>query len=133
MAEKTEALKTSEQVEALKRNWLNDPVWDIEDTPGFEAHRDELAAFHQQMRAEWGKPPAWTAARSVALAILGKLAVDGLLADHIQAELNYAVDAIAEVITDSLAAMPGGCDGDFDKVLEYAAIGEQFGRKGGAE
>jgi hypothetical protein len=83
----------------------------------------------------------WTAERAIAVAILGRLAVDailgrlavdGLLADHVFTdELNYAVGAIAEVITASLAAMPGGGDGDLDKVLDNAQAGEQA-EKGGA-
>lgn len=34
-----------EQIEELKRQWLSDPSWDIEDTDGFEAHRQELYVF----------------------------------------------------------------------------------------
>ena len=45
--------KTREEVEALKADWLKDPIWDIEDTEGFEDHHDELKAFHDQMRKEW--------------------------------------------------------------------------------
>lgn len=38
-------MKTKSEIDALKANWLLDPHWDIEDTPGFEEHRDELVAF----------------------------------------------------------------------------------------
>ena len=38
-------LKTREQIEELKENWYNDQGWDFEDTPGFEAHKDELRIF----------------------------------------------------------------------------------------
>ena len=44
---------TRNDIEALKRNWLADPCWDIEDTEGFEAHRDELKAFHDEQVARW--------------------------------------------------------------------------------
>lgn len=37
-----------EDVEDLKRNWRQDPCWDLADTDGFEAYREELAAFQQQ-------------------------------------------------------------------------------------
>lgn len=40
--------KTRDEIEALKANWLGDPCWDIEDTEGFEAHRNELAEFHNE-------------------------------------------------------------------------------------
>jgi hypothetical protein len=37
-----------DEVEALKRLWQQAPTWDIEWTEGFEAHRDALAAWHQE-------------------------------------------------------------------------------------
>lgn len=40
-------------VENLKQNWCEDPCWDIEDTEGFEAYRDELIAFRDEMTAKW--------------------------------------------------------------------------------
>jgi hypothetical protein len=39
---KRPAVKSPAEVEELKRNWLADPCWDIESTPGFEAHAAEL-------------------------------------------------------------------------------------------
>jgi hypothetical protein len=48
-----EMTKTREELEALKQNWLKDPCWDIEDTPGFEAHVDELLAFRKEQELEW--------------------------------------------------------------------------------
>jgi len=40
-------VKTREEVEALKLNWQKDPIWDIEDTEGFEEYREELIEFHK--------------------------------------------------------------------------------------
>lgn len=40
---------TREQVEKLKRQWEEDPTWDIEDTEGYEAYRAELLRFHQEV------------------------------------------------------------------------------------
>lgn len=40
--------KSREEIEQLKTSWEFDPCWDIEDTEGFEAHRDELRVFHLQ-------------------------------------------------------------------------------------
>jgi hypothetical protein len=37
--------KTLAEIEALKRNWLADPIWDIETTKGFEQHKKELKEF----------------------------------------------------------------------------------------
>lgn len=45
-------IRTPEEIEALKKNWLQDPCWDIEDTEGFEAHRDELLAWSIQYKSE---------------------------------------------------------------------------------
>jgi hypothetical protein len=39
---------TNEEVEALKRIWIKDPCWDIEDTGGFEAYHDELLAWRKE-------------------------------------------------------------------------------------
>jgi hypothetical protein len=41
-----EPIKSPAEVEALKRNWLADPCWDIESTPGFEAHAAELIEWN---------------------------------------------------------------------------------------
>lgn len=47
------AERAREDVEALKADWLSDPQWDIEHTEGFEAHREELAAFARATEAQW--------------------------------------------------------------------------------
>lgn len=41
------------RINKLKADWQRDPAWDIEDTPGFEAHHDELLAFRHAKEAEW--------------------------------------------------------------------------------
>lgn len=46
-------MKTKAEIDELKRSWLSDPIWDIEDTEGFEAQRGELAAFRMAREAEW--------------------------------------------------------------------------------
>lgn len=46
------AKKTSEEIEALKASWMSDPIWDIENTEGFEDHRDELFAWRMKYEAE---------------------------------------------------------------------------------
>lgn len=45
--------KTNEEVQALKENWVKDPHWDIEDTEGFEDHKEELIAFRKEQEIEW--------------------------------------------------------------------------------
>ncbi len=52
-AEKTAApqTRTPEEIDRLKSDWLHDPFWNIETTPGFEAHHAELLAFRMQDEA----------------------------------------------------------------------------------
>ena len=46
-------MKTQAELKALKDNWLHDPCWDIEDTEGFEEHKDELKEFRLDKEREW--------------------------------------------------------------------------------
>lgn len=42
-------MKTKEQVEKLKQNWIKDPCWDIYESKGFEDYRDELFKYQQRI------------------------------------------------------------------------------------
>ncbi len=44
--------KTREEIEALKKDWLKDPCWDIEATEGFEAHHDELYIYRLEQEVK---------------------------------------------------------------------------------
>lgn len=45
--------KTKEEIDHLKSCWTYDPIWDIEDTEGFEDHYDELKEWRVEFeRAE---------------------------------------------------------------------------------
>lgn len=46
------AIKTQEEIEKLKASWRHDPCWDIEETEGFEDHKEELLAYRKQVEAE---------------------------------------------------------------------------------
>lgn len=46
-------MKTLEEIQELKIAWRNDPVWDIEDTEGFEDHYDELLAYRRKVEQKW--------------------------------------------------------------------------------
>ena len=48
-------MRTREQVEHLKIDWLSDPNWDIETTEGFEEYKDELLKFRHEKEAEFKK------------------------------------------------------------------------------
>lgn len=46
-------MPSPEEIQELKDNWRRDPCWDIEDTEGFEEHREELLAYSLEMKAHW--------------------------------------------------------------------------------
>lgn len=56
-------IRTNEEVTALKSQWKDDPLWDIEDTEGFEEHREELVEFRLECEAEWSASRAAAAKR----------------------------------------------------------------------
>ncbi|QIC46214.1 hypothetical protein GAG94_03185 [Lysinibacillus sphaericus] len=41
------------ELEKLKSDWLADPIWDIEETEGFEEHKEELLAFRLKQEKAW--------------------------------------------------------------------------------
>lgn len=49
--------RTPEEIEKLKADWAKDPIWDIENTEGFEAHYGELfdwrKEYEAKMEAKW--------------------------------------------------------------------------------
>ncbi len=49
----TPTTRTQAEINTLKATWLNSPYWKIEETEGFEAHRDELAAYRLDCETEW--------------------------------------------------------------------------------
>ncbi len=44
--------RTREEIEFLKGQWLADPDWNIEETEGYELHRDELLEFRKRTEGE---------------------------------------------------------------------------------
>lgn len=46
-------MATTNEIEALKKNWRYDPCWDIEDTKGFEEHKEELLAYRLETEKKW--------------------------------------------------------------------------------
>ena len=45
--------KTKAEIEDLKIQWSRDPCWDIQETYGFENHKDELTLYSLKMEALW--------------------------------------------------------------------------------
>lgn len=46
-------MKTREEVDALKVNWLSDPIWNIYETVGFEENQQELKEFQGKAERQW--------------------------------------------------------------------------------
>lgn len=44
--------KTNEEIQALKENWMKDPCFELEDTPGFEDHKVELLTWRNMYESE---------------------------------------------------------------------------------
>ncbi len=46
-------MASRKEIEELKKNWADNPACNIEHSPGFEDHFDELLAFRQTKEAIW--------------------------------------------------------------------------------
>ena len=77
----TATIKTREEVDDLKWQWAESPIWDIEDTEGFDGYRDELLHFSIVQKAEWKQ-----AAHDRLVAFAEEWGIPGnlRLAEHIQ-------------------------------------------------
>src|ERR1041385_1197549 len=52
--------KTRAEIDNLKRDWQRDGTWDLEETEGFEEHREELLAFRLEQEARWQRERRYT-------------------------------------------------------------------------
>lgn len=46
-------MATQKDVENLKRDWVNDPCFDLDDVEGFEDFTEELQSFQKEQEAKW--------------------------------------------------------------------------------
>lgn len=86
-------MKTEEELNELKSAWLFDPIWDIEDTEGFEDHTEELKAFRIKRREE--QDAAENARIADRCAFLG---IGPELLEYIEG-LKYQIERLAEAIS----------------------------------
>lgn len=49
------SIKSRKEIEELKRQWENDPCWDLYDTEGFEEYMEELKEHQERMESIWDK------------------------------------------------------------------------------
>ncbi len=106
--------KTADEIDALKHSWLADPCFLLEDTEGFEVHRDDLIAFRLTHTA-WAVAQAhaplkcdaweWRVSEAVAAQIEAKrliahyLGWAGIPIDHNPEQ----VEALAKALVDAAA------------------------------
>lgn len=68
------------EIEELKKGWEADPHWDLEDTPGFEEHYDELLAHRYEKEVEWESARLDALEKKgLELGIPGRLALTGYI------------------------------------------------------
>lgn len=48
-------VKSADEIQKLKDGWRHDPCWDIEDTDGFEAHKEELLKYRLEQEVIWNE------------------------------------------------------------------------------
>ena len=46
-------MKTNDEVEKLKQNWLKDPIYDLYNIEGFEEYEEELKQFQIEHEKRW--------------------------------------------------------------------------------
>lgn len=105
-------MATQEEIEKLKKSWLNDPCWDIEDTDGFEEHHDELLLFRQERDAEYEKREEARIARRARV-----IAVDtGVTAPGAAQEINTYAEIERAVLAQDRYI------GEFEKTSEQVKV-----------
>jgi predicted RNase H-like nuclease (RuvC/YqgF family) len=48
-------MKTKEDLQELKNNWLSDPIYDVYGIEGFEEYEDELKKFQEEAEKKWAE------------------------------------------------------------------------------
>lgn len=83
-------MATELEINNLKADWTQEPIWDIEETEGFEEHREELRRFHDEMSARWESER-----RERDLATAARVGLDGNA--EVGAMLNALLSRIADL------------------------------------
>lgn len=87
-------VKSRAEVEKLKREWVSDPIWDLEDTEGFEEYREELLEFALEQTKIWEEEAEQKKQEEIEHA--KSLGVEGLykMIKHLQVKCNKYEEAI---------------------------------------
>ena len=102
--------QSREDIENLKVQWHRDPCWDIADTAGFEAHRQELAQYQNACEAEWEAKYAAMGNKALEWGELGALVqaqavVNGIVSDVMAAPHDHTVEGLLAQRAPSLQAL----------------------------
>jgi hypothetical protein len=107
-------IATPDVIEALKQNWLQDPSWDIESTPGFEAHEKELLNFRLDMEQLWKKATELRLyKKSVVIGCQGNLE----LASYVE-KLEERIEALEQKLADTFVMAAATLDDNTVLVCE---------------
>lgn len=88
-------MATQQEIQDLKHDWWADPIWDLEETEGFEDHREELLAYRLECEAAWSKrSDERLAAKMAEMGLSDNLA----LAQYIM-RLEQRIEALEEGVT----------------------------------
>ncbi|HEY8097002.1 MAG TPA: hypothetical protein VIE65_13045 [Methylobacter sp.] len=78
LTQQPKVIRTEQEILRLKLDWQRDPIWDIEDTDGFEAHREELLKYRLECAAQWeAKHTAKLKSKAESLGVPGNLKLAG--------------------------------------------------------
>jgi hypothetical protein len=114
--------KTREEIEALKQDWHADPCWDIEETEGFEAHREELEAYRLECEAAWQQAyEAESAALAVEIGHPGNLDLARqyqVYEREVRLQMTSATDLLTHYFEQAGVEMTGGAMNEIGFIVE---------------
>lgn len=91
-------MATKQAIDDLKANWMKDPCWDIEETEGFEEHKEELQAFRLEQEKEWKRQALIASEKKAEL--LGWMSPEIIDALHTFAEIEIDAQSVDSIMGD---------------------------------
>ena len=89
-----QVIRTKEEIEGLKNAWRNDPIWDLEETQGFEEHYQELLGYRKHWEQVWeDRRNKKLLAKAEKLGIPGNVTLAKYI-DNLEAKVEQLADKI---------------------------------------
>lgn len=89
--------RSDQEIFVLKGQWEDDPCWDIEDTEGFEAHREELLSYRKEREARWEQAyKARLEKRAESLGCPGNLDLAEYV-EHLESRIKRITDRLEKI------------------------------------